>query len=443
MQSDLRAPTITLKALLRFAVPSTAFVVLTNGYRVVDQYYIQAVSVEAQAAVGTSIFVLIVFFAAFELVAAGASPLIARATGAGDHEARRRVLGTSVAAALLLTEVLMIVGSLGAGTIADLLGLSGRTHDELVRYLTALSLTILPLVFTPLVDHAFLAIGKARAPMVLHGLSLAANIVLTPLFIHGLELGIVGAALASNLARAAATGIGFVVLARQVGLRRAHVRFAAKDELMRVLRVGWPIASSTALYALVYWGMLETSISPLGPHVNAALGIGFSALEGVTWPIFHGLSMAVASFVGRALGAQDIDGARRVVRLAVPLTAGVGLFAALVFGFAGGALVSIFTEDPKVFLAAREYAQVLAFSQLFVAFEALEEGILGGAGDTRAVFWGSVPYNLARIPLAWWAAFGLGMGAAGIWWTINVTTWIKATVKGASVYRGRWLHIQP
>ena len=80
-----------------------------------------------------------------------------------------------------------------------------------------------------------------------------------------------------------------------------------------------------------------------------------------------------------------------------------------------------------------------------VALEALEEGILGGAGDTRAVFWGSVPYNLARVPLAWYASAsaGLGLGAAGIWWTINVTTGLKALVKGVSVIGGRWSRIDP
>ena len=58
------------KDLLRLAIPSAAFVVLTNAYRLVDQYWIQGVSTEAQAAVGSSIFVLLIFFAGGELIAA-------------------------------------------------------------------------------------------------------------------------------------------------------------------------------------------------------------------------------------------------------------------------------------------------------------------------------------------------------------------------------------
>lgn len=433
---------VDLRALLRLAVPSTAFTVLTNGYRVVDQYWIQSVSTEAQAAVGSSIFVLIVFYATFELVAAGASPLVARATGAGDDAARRRVLGASSCAAVGLTGLLMGLGWVGAPAIGDALGLSGATHAELVRYLRTLSVTIAPLVFTPLVDHAFLATGSARAPLLLHALSLGLNLVLTPWFVLGLDLGIVGAALASNLSRAVATGIGFAVLARQVGLRQSDLR-PHVDTLRRVFRIGWPMAGNTALYALVYWGVLKLAVSPLGPHVNAALGIGFSALEGVTWPVFHGLSMAVASFVGRSLGAGDVAGARATVRLALPWTIGVGLVASAVFWGFGGPLAALFSDDPQVRAATEVYAVALAFSQVAVALEALEEGILGGAGDTRAVFWGSVPYNLARVPLAWWVAGPLGYGAVGIWWVINGTTWAKSAVKGLAVLRGRWTTLEP
>ena len=108
------------------------------------------------------------------------------------------------------------------------------------------------------------------------------------------------------------------------------------------------------------------------------------------------------------------------------------------FVFAGPALVGIFTDDP---LAARQailYASILAWSQPFVATEALTEGVLGGAGDTRKLLLGTVPFNVLRVPFAWIFAFPLGFGAAGVWWAINLTTVLKALVKGWFVWRGSW-----
>ena len=63
------------------------------------------------------------------------------------------------------------------------------------------------------------------------------------------------------------------------------------------------------------------------------------------------------------------------------------------------------------------------------------------AGDTTAVFWGSVPLNLMRIPLAWGLAFPLGMGAAGVWWAINISSWAKSLVKNGLVLSGRWARL--
>jgi MATE family multidrug resistance protein len=74
-----------------------------------------------------------------------------------------------------------------------------------------------------------------------------------------------------------------------------------------------------------------------------------------------------------------------------------------------------------------------------VAIEALSEGVLSGAGDTHKVFWGTVPFNLLRVPLAWWMAFPLGMGALGVWWAINLSSFLKALVKGAMVLEGSWV----
>lgn len=429
-------PPLTKRTLIHLAIPSALFTVLTNGYRVVDQYFIQTVSTASQAAIGSSIFVLIFFYASFELIAAGTGPLIARATGARDPERRRAILGTSLAGACILALLVTTVGVVGAPLISTSLGLSGDAAAECARYLRTLSWTILPLVLTPVVDQAFIAMGNARAPMVLHGLSLGLNIVLTPLLIHNAGLGIVGAALASNTSRAVATALGIWLLSRITGLRLADVRITG--ELRRVVRIGFPMAMGVAAYSLVYWAMLRTSVSPLGAHVNAALGIGFSALEGVTWPVFHGLSLAVASLVGRYLGAGRPDLARGTIRLALPIAVAGGTLASIVFWIGGDFLTGLFTREPAVHAAATQYAVILAASQLFVALESLTEGVLSGAGDTRSVFLYSAPVNALRIPLAWIFAFPLGFGAAGIWWVVNITTYIKALGKGYAVWRGKW-----
>ena len=55
-------------------------------------------------------FVLVVAYASFELLSAGAGPLIARATGAGDEATRRDVVGQGIVGAMVLAVLWTALG---------------------------------------------------------------------------------------------------------------------------------------------------------------------------------------------------------------------------------------------------------------------------------------------------------------------------------------------
>lgn len=431
---------VSARAVVRLAVPAALSVILNNAFRVVDQHAAGWLGTPEQAAIGSTTFVLILAFAAWGLVGMGTGPVVARVTGARDRDGRRGAVGSALGGAAIAGAFVLGAMWLAAPLTAQALGLDAEVASLTVRYLRTLAVVGLPMALAPVVDAAFIAMGRTALPMALQGLSTLLNVGLNLLLLRWAGWGIEGLAVASGVSRLIATGIGVVVLGRSVGLTPRDL--LPGEALQRIARVGAPIAANTAFYALVYWALLRTSISPLGPAVNAALGIGFSALEGFTWPLFHGLSLAVASLVGRALGAGRPELARQAIRTGVPLSTGAGLAAAAAFWFLPEHLCGAFTQDPEVLEQAVLYARVLAFSQLFVAWEALAEGVLEGAGDTRSVLWLSSPLNLLRVPLAWAAAGPLGLGAAGIWWVINLTTVAKAVLKGARVAQGRWQRIE-
>jgi len=427
---------VSARAVARLAVPAALSVILNNAFRVVDQHAAGWLGTPEQAAVGSTTFVLILAFAAWGLVGMGTGPVVARVTGARDLAGRRRVVGSALAGASIAGAIVLGAMWVSAPLTARALGLDAEVAELTARYLRTLALVGLPMALAPVVDAAFIAMGRTALPMALQGLATLLNIVLNIVLLRWMGWGIEGLAVASGVSRLIATSIGLIALGRSVELAPGDL--IPGEALQRIARVGTPMAANTAFYALVYWALLRTSISPLGPAVNAALGIGFSALEGFTWPLFHGLSLAVASLVGRALGAGRPELARQAIRTGLPLTTGAGIAAAAAFWFLSEPLCGAFTQDPEVLAQAVLYARVLAFSQLFVAWEAFAEGVLEGAGDTRSVLWLSSPLNLLRVPLAWAASGPLGLGAAGIWWVINLTTVAKAILKGARVAQGRW-----
>ena len=148
--------------------------------------------------------------------------------------------------------------------------------------------------------------------------------------------------------------------------------------------------------------------------------------------------MSIASSPGTKSGTSfsGTCSARAAVALAL------GVTVTLVFLLGGRPLSGLFTQDPVVWAEATRYAHILALSQIFVAFECLSEGVLQGAGHTRPVLWWSAPLNALRVPLGWALALPLGLGAAGVWWAINLTTVAKCLGKGQAAWRGDWKTVE-
>lgn len=428
---------VTRDEVVRLALPAMASAVLNNTFRVIDQYAVGHISTAAQAAVGSTIFVLIANYGVHLLVAGGAGPLVARATGAGDEALAARATGTALVAAVGVALLVGLPAAWCAPELAALLGLSGETAENATTFLRWILALGAPLALGPVIDAVLIARGRTGLMMALQVSAAVLNFGLNVLFIQGFGLGVRGAALATVVSRTLTGAVGVWVL-----LRLLRPRVAADGTLRRMVRIGAPISVNYFAYAGVYFLLLRVAISPLGPTVNAALGIGFSALEGLTYPMFLGLSVAVSSLVGRRLGAAEPEQATAAARLAFPLATGLGLAASALFFFGARPLCGIFTDDPATLEQAVLYAQVLAMSQLAVSWEALAEGVLSGAGDSRTIFWLSAPINVIRVPLAWWFAHVLGGGAAGVWWAINVTSYGKALAKGVAAARGRWVRVR-
>lgn len=433
VSSATLARPVTVGEILALALPATASALLNNAFRVIDQLAAGAVSTPAQAAIGSCTFVLIAAYGLHQLVAAGVGPLAARAAGARDDGLAGRVVNVALVGSLGTWLVFALLTGLGAEWIAAFLGLTGETATQAAAFLRVLGVLGLPLAVAPSLDAIFVARGQTGRMMGLQVSAVVGNVLLNEVFVYRMGMGVEGAALATVLSRLPASALGVWLVWPPGGLSRG-----GDGTLRRVLRVGTPVFLNTVAYAAVYFLLLRFTISPLGPEANAALGIGFSALEGVTYPCFLGLSLAVGSVVGRRLGAGEPEEAARAARLALPLVTGIGVVAGLFFWFGARALCSPFTDDPVVLDAAVGYARALAWSQPTVAWEALAEGVLLGAGATRPVFWLSAPLNALRVPIAWLLAFPLGMGASGVWWAINLTSLLKAVAKGWMAWRGRW-----
>lgn len=409
------------------ALPATFSLLLHAAYRVNDQYWVRGLGADAQAALGVTSFLHIFNFGFATLLAAGTLARVARATGAGDRAALRGAWHAAWAFGLPWFAVLGVAGWLTTPLWVRACGAEGAAMELAAAYLGTIYLVQPVIAFKPVLDAAYIGMGNTLIPMLLALLAVALNFITAPMLIYGVGgwegLGIAGAAWSTGLSRLVAVAVGVRLLGRwfDLPLERRRVDWS---EVRAQLRIGAPMALSAIGYAVVFVVVLKTTVQDLGRDVQAGLGVGFNGVESLAYCALMGPAVAASSIVGRRLAAGDPLGARAGMRACMAMSVGIGALATVAFVAWPGALAGAFAREPGVRAEAATYLSVVAFSQIVTAVDAVLQQSMAGAGRTLQMALLNLGCYGARIPLAA-ALVAAGAGAAGVWWALNCSNYLK------------------
>ena len=412
----------------RLAIPATLSLLLHAAYRVNDQYWVRGLGPDAQAALGVTSFLHILNFGFATVLSTGTLARVARASGAGDADGVRRAWHATWRFGLPWFALISILGWALTPLWVRACGAQGNVALMAAQYVGVIYLVQPAIAFKPVVDSVFIGLGNTTIPLVLAVLAIILNFALSPLLIYGAGnwegLGIAGAAWATGISRAAAVALGAGFLGRWFGLplERRRVDW---PEVRRMLAIGAPLAISVTGYALVFILVLKTSVQGLGRDVQAGLGVGFNGVESLSYCALMGPAVAAASIVGRRLGAGDLAGARAGMRACLIMSTGIAAVFSLVFLLIPGPLAAAFSAETGVRREAVVYLQIVALSQIVTAVDAVLQQSMAGAGRTFHMSLVNLGGYAARIPLAALFTIGLGWGAAGVWWALNVSNYLK------------------
>jgi MATE family multidrug resistance protein len=194
-----------------------------------------------------------------------------------------------------------------------------------------------------------------------------------------------------------------------------HADALAREPLVRLLRIGVPIAMQHALEFGAF-GLIAVLMGTLGTVPMAAHQVAIN-LASLTFMVPLGIGSAAAVLVGRAVGRGDHADARRAAVTA--LATGVTFMSASAVVMLGvpAFLATLYTSDPTVLTLAASLIPIAGVFQVFDGTQVDAMGTLRGIGDTRGPMLISLlGFWCVGVPVSVFLGFRAGAGPKGLWW---------------------------
>ncbi|MCH9014231.1 MAG: MATE family efflux transporter [Gemmatimonadetes bacterium] len=431
------------RAILLLAVPMVLETAMESIFAVVDVFFVARLGSAAVATVGLTESMLTLIYTVALGLSIGVTAMVARRIGEKNPDGAARVAVQAVILGLGIAMVLGVIGALYAPTLLGLMGAESAVIEDGVGYTQIMLTANGTVLLLFMINAIFRGAGDAHLAMRVLWIANGINIVLDPTLIFGLgpfpELGIKGAAIATNIGRGTAVLLQLWILAR--GTSRLTVM---RRHLVVDLAVMWRLVriSATGMFqvfvGMASWVVLIRILAGFGSEVLAGYTIGIRVIIFALLPSW-GMSNAAATMVGQALGAGKPDRAEKSVWIA-------GLYNMIFLGIAGALfllfapqIVEFFTSDPVPLRYGVMCLRTVSTGFLFYAYGMVFTQSFNGAGDA----WTPTIINLLcfwmlELPLAYLLSHVLDVGPFGVFLSMTLAFSSLAVVSGLVFRRGRW-----
>ena len=380
----------------------------------------------ASAAIGNTIYFLAWLIG--NGPASAVAPMIAHIAGerGSDRAKVRKVVRAGLWAAAILSVPLMAM-MLEARPILIFLRQDPQLSAGAGQFVGWLSLGLFFAIGFQVLRNFATALGHARAPLWVMGLSIAYNALADYGLIFGHfglpRLGLAG----SGMATASSVTFSFFAMLAVIALNPALRAYRvlrrawrpAPARLAEVFRLGLPIGV-TMVFEVMLFNAATLVMGAFGAAALAAHQIALN-FASITFMVPLGVAMAATVRVGLAAGQADLKAARRAGFTAMAVGASCAAVSGLIMISAGRGIAGLYIDgraagDQDVIALADLFLKVAAGFQMVDALQVVGGLSLRGLKDARMpMILAGAAYWLIGAPTGLILAFGLHLRGLGVW----------------------------
>ena len=429
---------------LKLAWPAAVEALFLGLVDLVDTKMVSELGITAVAAVGLTSQpkrLLLMFILAINVAA---TAVISQLMGRKDQEGANRAMHQFLILSAIASAVLYSAGFILAepfmylcGAEADTVGMATTYFRILVvgQFIQALGLTI---------NACQRGVGDTKTAMVTNVSANVVNVVFNYLLIYGKfgfpRLEVAGAALATSLGSVSAFLIALYTVTWKKGskLRLKWGQWKLEREFLHTIRPITTNAFGEQFFQRMGMLVYVLIVAKLGTVAFGTYQICMNITNFECYT-YDGFAIAATALVGRSVGAENHELARRYAKWSVWLAYATAVAIGLPTILLRYQIMALFDGDPLVVSAGGASLIIVGIGGLICAGASTYAGALRGAGDTKSVaVWTLWSTTILRPIISWILCWGLGLELTGVWLGFlagHVTRWIALKIH---FDRGSW-----
>lgn len=392
------------KHIVGFAIPMILGNLFQLTYNAVDSIIVgRYAGEEALAAVGSAnpIMNIVIFFIIG--ICLGASILMSEFYGAGDIDKLKREISTTIIAGGIFTMILTIIGFFFAPYILTLINTPSEVLPMATNYLRIIFVGLIFTFFYNIYASALRSVGDAKTPIYFLILSAILNAVLDMIFVARMEMGVVGAGLATIIAESFSSILCIVYVYKKV----SFLHLSAKEMVFDKTLIGKTVAYSwaTAMQQTVLQigkVFVQGAVNPLGIHAIAA----FNAVNRVDDFAFipqQSIAQAMTVSIAQNRGANKEKRIKEAFRISLIIELMYWVFLALIVHGLSKQLMGLFVSDASssIITLGSNYLKYMALFYVLPAFTNWIQGYFRGMGNMKVTFYSTTIQMIFRVLFAY------------------------------------------